>query len=91
MAHLVVYRETIIGQENQSGNGEDKTLSIGKHSRGPAEAKQFGAIGTENKRRALGSISNTHTQSSGYGNNLGELLTHKTTLQANVQVGYTLL
>ncbi len=85
MAHLVVYRETIIGLENQC-NQEDKTLSIGKHSRGP-EAKQFGAIGTENKRRALGSISNTHTQSSGYGNNLGELLTHKTTLQSNIQVG----
>lgn len=85
MSHLVVCRETIIEQENGSSNQDNKALSIGKHPR-IAEPKQFGAIGTESKRKALGSITNTLGLGQNYGSNLGELLPHKTTLQASVLV-----
>lgn len=92
MSHLVVSRETIIEQENGSNSNESKTRSIGKHPR-MAEPKQFGAIGNETKRKALGSITNTLSisqNSSKYGSSLGELLPHKTTLQASLLVRFTL-
>lgn len=85
MAHLVVCRETIISQENMSTSNRDSSLSIGKHPRA-SEAKQFGAIGTESKRRALGSITNIILphQSSGYEHNVGDH--NKLALQAHIQV-----
>ena len=85
MAHLVVCRETII--ENVPTSREAKTLSIGKHPRAlqpPNEALQYGAIGVESKRRALGSITNTLVPSNGYGNR--QPLTKPGLLQENIQV-----